>query len=1350
MDRTHCEQVKALLADAPEQGDALPKALSEHASSCDTCQLELVAAGKLTELVAGVGSHLEPGSTPEQLAARAVLASEPGRAGRAGRSRSPWLWAGLGAVAAAGVAAVIAVTSGTSPADGASKAPGPVAGTSASTPDAAGQPPQPPPNPLFPQTAPALAIVRCQLLAAGAEAPCSVKDGAVTTGPSERARVSLSDETTVTLNHGSRLELAAGPRNLKLAVGEAFFDVVRQQGLSSLSVAVPSGRVEVVGTKLTIHARPRMAVVGVVTGKVNAHNGGAVLPVTAGQQAVMVDDNAPVVGPAPNLGAASGWAEKRPTGGVVEDGAAVTGFGTLKARKPGARKDSPERSLRLADHQVKVNVQGLVARTEVTEVFANDTRSTLEGIYTFPLPPGAQIAALDLEVEGRWEHGAIVDRARGDKIWRGVIRNATPKPKRRVVREEWIWVPGPWKDPALMQWKQGNRFELRIFPIPANGSRRVRIAYTQKLQQVPGGRRYVLPLAPHPAGDARADRFGAEVRVGGDRAASDVRFGGYELASAKEAGRVVGRFAANMFKPQGSLIVDVADLPEEATAELTHVSFQDPTDTTSNYAMLNLRPRLPAKVAGDAALQVVVVVDRSYSTQAARMKRSAELVEEVVGRLGATAQVQVLACATRCTPLGDGAWVTATTVTGASLAAEVARLEPIGATRLDGLFTEAAKRFTAGEGVGRRVILIGDGVASTGEVETARLADAAKQALGAARLTTVSLGGEIDASVLTALASAGSGAYVTHGPGSTMSATAWEVASRQRQTPLRDLKLKLPEGTREVAGVPALMWPGEELVVTARLNGAVDGKVVLEGQLDGQTFKREYDVALRPSPHRGNAFVPRLWAEGRIAALQERDDVATRKQVVALSTKHHVLSRHTSLIVLESPAMARAFKVYDTRPAVDWTGEEDMDAALANAKAADGLLSKLSDVGGLDMDAFKGDSMGGLGKALGSKGGFGLGAGGSTGMGGLGSSGSKPRATRSKDVEMKPTSRPRPTKKSTKKKKRAKSSSGALMDPFGDRMRPRRPGRRGGRWAKRVWYRTSTLRDAGSISDYDLRKLQQRKLKLAERPDSRERTRDLVRWHVRLGDLKAARSLALKWLERDRMDIDALTELAGIAALEGKLKRSELLLASIVDIDRMAEPAHDRLHELYVAAGEHNLACAQATARALLVKKSDPERVAAAARCAGPSDRARFLERLEKARDRKKVDKLLAKPSVPASVRGKIRLDANWQGNAQIDLVAVTPKGRVVSWQGGDKRTTSALSQSLGAEQLGLRAREVGRYRVYAVYRGTSDSQGPMVTGSARVKSYKNSRRKAFSLRPGERAPLFDVRIQRKSRMEFR
>src|SRR6185295_10166534 len=175
----------------------------------------------------------------------------------------------------------------------------------------------------------------------------------------------------------------------------------------------------------------------------------------------------------------------------------------------------------LASHRVRVRIAGAVARTEIEEVFENQTDDVLEGIYRFPLPPDAQIERLALDVDGKLENGSFVDRDRAAAIFRGAIFNAAPKQPKPV--EEIVWVPGPWRDPALLEWQRGGRFELRVFPIPKRGQRRVVLAYTEVVKPAGGARRYTYPLAADPSGAARIGHFSLDLEVRGHDPSFGVR-----------------------------------------------------------------------------------------------------------------------------------------------------------------------------------------------------------------------------------------------------------------------------------------------------------------------------------------------------------------------------------------------------------------------------------------------------------------------------------------------------------------------------------------------------------------------------------------------------------------------------------------------------------------------------------------------------------------------------------------------------------------------------------------------------------------------------------------------------------
>jgi hypothetical protein len=521
--------------------------------------------------------------------------------------------------------------------------------------------------------------------------------------------------------------------------------------------------------------------------------------------------------------------------------------------------------------------------------------------------------------------------------------------------------------------------------------------------------------------------------------------------------------------------------------------------------------------------------------------------------------------------------------------------------------------------------------------------------------------------------------------------------------------LGLPEGlTQSAPATQGVLWPGEERLVAMRLAGDVSGEVVLTGRLGEESFERRYRIDLEPKTVAGNAFLPRLWAERRIADLEAEDATAHRKKIVELSKRHHVVSRHTSLLVLESPAMARAFKVEDTRPPTDWTGDEQAEAKIADYDAQDDAASgpgsvlkdlMVSKAPSVQQDGYKG---------------IGAGAGGGS------------------------------TKIRVKKKTVAKSS-GAGQTTILRTLRPRIRGR--GMLMKRVWYREATIRAHREPGKAEQRELTRREERLAEQPESRDRTRELCQWYLRMGMVGKAEALAQRWLEKDRMDAGALIVLADVAALRGDAARSEALLASAVEVDHTLVAAQDRMVGLYLAAGEPQLACAHRLAAALQSPESI-DHLVAAARC--DSDAERHFAWLQGAK-RRKADKALAKAPKGPRTSDKITIEASWETEADLDIVVLDPRGRRTSWQGGAKRVAATQARGLTSETLAMSADALGRYKVFIVHAAATKGGGERaapVTGKATIRSYGGVKRTVPFTTDGRSANLASLRVVSKSRME--
>jgi tetratricopeptide (TPR) repeat protein len=769
----------------------------------------------------------------------------------------------------------------------------------------------------------------------------ALKKGATTIALPATLRTNSEGPAKLAFPDGSELTLARETtiafrslQDVSLSSGKLLAEVTPRSKDKRLKIAVPTGVVEVVGTKFNLVADPDLAVVDVVRGQVRLiGKRGASVDVDAGQEGMLSAKEAPRAVMAPDLGRELSWADRGDHKSAVEPTAG--GLGELTAKRPGRSKT---RKLRLSKHSVSVRIQGDIARTEIRETFSNDSAHTLEGIYRFPLPAGARISRLALYVGKRVEEGTIVERGRARRIWRGVIRQATPKRMRK--KEEYVWVPGPWKDPALLEWQRGNRFELRIYPIPARGSRTVILAYTETLSRTPRGRRYVYPLAH---GGVTVGQFDVSMRLAGHDAKRPIKARNYALTRERQGNIDMLRFSARDFSPAGDLALDFAtdDSPLSARSWTFGAAGGQP-----GYALLSLRPELPALASRRRPRKIVLLVDRSYSLLGEANRRQLMLVNQLLGELSSKDQVALVACDTRCKQINS--FETPRELQRRNRLAALQRIKPGGASNLGHALTRAGQLLSqttfSGDHAAAHVIYIGDGTATLGELERGRLISIVKRQLlsRGARLTTIGVGSAVDSVLLEVLARAGESRYVAFHPGATARGQALTALASLSASALSDATIELPAGLEQVAParVP-VVFRGEELRLSARLRGPVKGYVVLRGRVAGRAFVQRFKVDMRPHAKVGNSYLPRVWAQARIDDLASSESGTHRKEIVTLSKHHHLLSRHTSLLVLESEAMRRAFRVQRTTKTQQWAGldapstdkNDDADAAGSSEAA---------------------------------------------------------------------------------------------------------------------------------------------------------------------------------------------------------------------------------------------------------------------------------------------------------------------------------------------------------------------------------------------------------------------------------
>ncbi len=108
-------------------------------------------------------------------------------------------------------------------------------------------------------------------------------------------------------------------------------------------------------------------------------------------------------------------------------------------------------------------IEDPVAVTELRLSFDNPEDRTIEGRFTFTVPPGASLSRFAMKIRGAWMESEVVEKQRA-----------------RVTYEEFLHQK---RDPALLEQGAGNELAVRVFPIFAKERKELVVTYTETLTE---------------------------------------------------------------------------------------------------------------------------------------------------------------------------------------------------------------------------------------------------------------------------------------------------------------------------------------------------------------------------------------------------------------------------------------------------------------------------------------------------------------------------------------------------------------------------------------------------------------------------------------------------------------------------------------------------------------------------------------------------------------------------------------------------------------------------------------------------------------------------------------------------
>ncbi len=504
--------------------------------------------------------------------------------------------------------------------------------------------------------------------------------------------------------------------------------------------------------------------------------------------------------------------------------------------------DRPSESLAVVRMDVAVAISGFLAETTTTLTFRNGHGRALEGELVFPLPEGATLSGYALDVAGELVDGVVVERHEA--------RIAFEKEVRKGI------------DPGLAEWVQGSNFRTRIFPIPAQGTRTVRVRYVSRLltRGAAGARDafYLLPLATRD----RLSELSLRIEVARSAEPPQIRSGGLvSFAFGPWRDRYVAETRLRDFQPEQDLVIALPRVPEQVVTLET-------AEDGQVYFVIDGFPETKAAPAPVRARRVGLYWDASLSREHAVHGQELRAIEGWLRRAGDLEVDVVVFRDTAETPRRFS-------VRGGDASSLVAFLRGApcdGGTRLGAL------RFPEGYDY---ALLVSDGLANLGDE------------VPQTRTPVYVVNGEARANhaLLDHIARTSGGAYLN-----LQQTTAEEAAAAIGAPVVSFLSADFDRAQLADLSPAGRAAVRDRFTLTGRLL-AEEASITLRFGVDAASETRS--IVLRRSQATPGRLAAQLWAEQRVAELAVFPE-RHHDELLALGRAFGIVTPGTSLLVLES------------------------------------------------------------------------------------------------------------------------------------------------------------------------------------------------------------------------------------------------------------------------------------------------------------------------------------------------------------------------------------------------------------------------------------------------------------------
>lgn len=539
-------------------------------------------------------------------------------------------------------------------------------------------------------------------------------------------------------------------------------------------------------------------------------------------------------------------------------------------------------------HHVDVSIDGQAATTKVDQVFHNDTNVDEEGTYIFPLPKGASISKFTMFIGEVEANGKILDRDEARKLYESVVRRR--------------------KDPALLEYMDHNTFQARVYPIPANGDKRIRLSYNEVLQKNGTLCKYVYPLSTERFSSKPLQDVRVTIHIKSPTAVSNIYSPTHTIkVEQTKPNEAIVTWTAKDVKPDEDLALYFSQAKGDVALDV--LSYKE--SSKQGYFMLLASPQVDDEKKVVRPRNVVFVLDRTGSMAGDKIVQAKGALKYCLNSLHPQDKFNVISFNESPDAVWDNAGENLVAASKANInkALEYAsRIDASGGTNLNAAVIKALKSFGPSAKKGGNpdfVVLITDGLPTVGEQNIETILKNAKDVKSDARVFSFGVGYDVNTHLLDLMTeqSGGKSEYVL--PNEDIESVVSTFFNSVGEPELTDVSIKA-SGVKILDMFPSNPLPdlfkGSQMIILGKYDGTGSATFTLSGTASNGAHKWETTVNLSDS-NTEKDFIPQIWAARKIGFLLDqvrlhRSDELI-KEIILLSKEWGIPTEFTSFLVEE-------------------------------------------------------------------------------------------------------------------------------------------------------------------------------------------------------------------------------------------------------------------------------------------------------------------------------------------------------------------------------------------------------------------------------------------------------------------